>query len=189
MLTGTYPQPDRGKSNAPPPRSRLRPLLALAGLIAYGAIVAWATMSPTPLDQGYESAISRFLGVLHRNGIPEWFGYSRLEFTANIAMFIPLGFLIALVLPRRAWWASLLLIPFVSGAIEVAQYLLLSERFASGLDVAANTIGGYLGAVVAVGIRAAVYARDEKVVARALWDLDSRSRSGDQSSSAHRRSL
>ena len=84
--------------DAPPPRSHLRIGSAVSGLAVYAVVVLAMTMSPTPLDQGYESAIAKFLGVLHRNGVPEWFGYSKLEFTANIAMFIPLGFLIALAL-------------------------------------------------------------------------------------------
>lgn len=159
-----------GSLVAEPPPSRLRLGLAIGGLIIYGAVVLWATMSPTPLDQGYESAIDRLLGVLHRNGVPRWFGYSKLEFSANVMMFMPLGFLVALAMPRRVWWLTLLAIPAFSGAIELAQFLFLSERFATPLDIAANTIGGYLGALVAFMIRAAVHSRDQKVIARALWE-------------------
>lgn len=158
---------------APPPPSRLRSVLAFAGLTVYLAIVVWATMSPTPLDRGYESAINSLLGVLHRNGIPEWFGYSKLEFSANILMFLPLGFFVALALPRRFWWTALLVVPAFSAAIELTQYAILSERFATAQDVVANTIGGYLGALVAVTIRAAVYARDKRVIARVLCERSS----------------
>ena len=156
--------------SARPPRSRLRLGLALTGLAAYATVVLAMTLSPTPLDQGYESAIARFLGVLHRNGVPEWFGYSKLEFTANIVMFVPFGFLIALSLPRRAVWLAILLIPAFSAGIELSQYVFLSARFASALDVVANTAGGYAGAVCAIILRAIVSARDEKVIARALWE-------------------
>lgn len=153
-----------------PAPSRLRLGIALAGLIAYIGVVLAATLSPTPLDAGYDVAIERFLGVLHRNGIPEWFGYSKLEFTANIAMFVPLGFLLALALPRKAVWAVILMIPAFSGAIELFQATFLAARFASLLDVVANTTGGYLGAILAIMLRAVVDARDRKLIARALWE-------------------
>lgn len=156
--------------NRAPRTSGPRHAFAFTGLIAYGVVVLFATMWPTPLDQGYGASIARFLGVLHRNGVPTWFDYPELEFTANVAMFIPLGLFVALALPRRAWWASLLLLPAFSVAIETAQYFLLSARFATVSDVVANTIGGYIGVVVAVVIRAAVYARDERVIARADWE-------------------
>jgi glycopeptide antibiotics resistance protein len=144
--------------------------IAVTGLALYAIVVLAATLSPTPLDAGYDAAIERFLGVLHRNGIPEWFGYSKLEFSANIAMFVPLGFLMALALPRKAVWAAILLIPAFSGAIELFQATFLAARFASVLDVVANTAGGYLGAVLAIVLRAIVDARDRKLIARALWD-------------------
>lgn len=154
----------------PPRRSRLRVTLALLGLAVCAGIVLAMTLSPTPLDAGYESAIDRFLGILHRNGVPEWFGYSKLEFTANVLMFVPLGFLVALALPRRAVWATVLLVPAFSGLIEASQSAFLSERFASILDVVANTAGGYGGALVALVLRAVVDSRDRRLVARALWD-------------------
>lgn len=145
--------------------------IAVTLLLIYLAIVLAATMSPTPLDQGYESSIDRLLGVLHRNGVPVWFGYSKLEFTANILMFAPLGFLVGLALPQRAAWTGVLLLPALSIAIEAGQSAFLSQRFASALDVVANSAGGWIGLLIAFGIRAAVHARDETVIARALWDV------------------
>lgn len=153
----------------PPPRpSRLRLGLSVSGLAAYSLVVAAATLSPTPLDQGYETSIARLLAVLHRNGVPPWFGYSKLEFTANIAMFVPLGFFICLALPAGLWWLVTLIIPVGSAIIELTQFFLLSERFASVMDVLANTAGGYLGAAFAVALRGLVAARDRKLIARAL---------------------
>lgn len=160
---------ERPVLTSPPPPSRVRMVLAVAGLCLYLAVVLLATLSPTPLDQGYESSIDRLLAVLHRNGVPDWFGYNKLEFSANIVMFVPMGFLLALALPRAWWWIVVVAIPALSGAIELTQFAVLSERFASTLDVAANTMGGYVGALAALAIRAAVHARDEKVIARALY--------------------
>jgi glycopeptide antibiotics resistance protein len=127
-------------------------------------------MWPTPLDQDYGAAVDKFLAVLHRNGIPMWFGYNKLEFSANILMFLPLGFLIALLLPAKTWWLSLLICPAISIGIELTQSVALSARFATITDVIANSIGALIGIFLAVVLRAVIYSRDEKLVARALWE-------------------
>jgi len=62
----------------------------------------------------------------------------------------------------------LLLIPAYSGLIEYTQGQWLAARFASGWDVAANTLGGFLGAILAYLLRAVIHARDRLVIARAL---------------------
>lgn len=153
-----------------PPKSHLRAWLAWLGLLAYGAVVLAATMSPTPLDSGYRGAIDKVLAVLHRNGLPTRIDYPEVEFGANVLMFIPLGFFIGLVLPRIAVWAGIFIVPALSGAIEFIQGQLLAERFSTLQDVLANSLGGWTGLLIAMIIRAVVHARDEKVVARALWD-------------------
>lgn len=153
-----------------PSPSRLRVWMAILLLIFYGGVVLAVTMSPTPLDRGFSQAIAKVLDVLHRNGVPEWFAYSQLEFAANIAMFIPLGFLVGLVLPRRVQWLGIILIPAFSGLIEFTQSAFLDQRFATVSDVIANSAGGWFGLLIAAMMRAAVYARDEKVIAIALWE-------------------
>ncbi|MFT4214389.1 MAG: VanZ family protein [Microbacterium sp.] len=150
-----------------PSRSHARFWLAMTGLLVYLAVVLLATLSPTPLDQGYESSIEQLLDVLHSHGVPEWYGYNKLEFSANVAMFVPVGFLLALALPRRGIWLVVIVIPAFSATIELLQAAFLAERFASVLDVVANTAGGYLGAVAAIGMRAAIATRDQRVIARA----------------------
>lgn len=152
-----------------PTKSHVREWLAFTALLACIVIVLAATLSPTPLDQGYQGAIDKFLGVMHRNGIPEWFGYNKLEFSANIAMFVPLGFLITLLLPTRVWWLAIAIGPALSVGIELAQGAFLSARFASPLDVLANSLGAIIGITIAVILRALVHQRDEKMIERALW--------------------
>jgi glycopeptide antibiotics resistance protein len=149
--------------------------LALVTLCVYGAFVAAATLSPTPLDQGYQSSINRLLAVLHRNGVPEWFGYSKLEFTANIGMFIPLGLLVAMLFPARLWWLALLICPAFSVAIELTQSVALSSRFATASDVIANSSGALIGITCAVILHAVIYERDKRLIARTLWEHGHRS--------------
>jgi glycopeptide antibiotics resistance protein len=153
-----------------PPKSRVRLWLVAFILAGYMSIVLAATMWPTPLDQGYGASIERFLLVLYRNGVPQWFGYNKLEFSANILMFVPLGFLIALLLPKRVWWLAFLICPMLSTGIELTQAIALSARFATVIDVISNSLGGGIGAIVAAILRGIVHERDEKLVARAIWE-------------------
>jgi glycopeptide antibiotics resistance protein len=162
--------PEFREVNGRPPKSRARVSIASVGLLVCVVVVLFATLWPTPLDRGYSESIERVLAVLHRNGIPEWFGYNKLEFSANIAMFVPLGFLLTLLLPQRVWWLALVICPALSVGIETIQLQVLTERFATISDVVANSTGGIVGSIVAVAIRAVVHSRDEAVIARAIWD-------------------
>lgn len=149
-------------------KSRVREWFVFFSLAAYLALLVVVTMSPTPIDQGYESAIARVLAVFHRNGFPLWFGYNKLEFSANIVMFVPIGFLSALAVPVQHWWIALLLCPALSAAIELLQGALLEARFSTLSDVAANSIGALMGIFGALVLRALVYHRDQLVIAEAL---------------------
>jgi glycopeptide antibiotics resistance protein len=144
----------------------VRPLIGTLGLALCLAVVLAATLSPAPIDRGYESAILRVLVVLHRNGVPDWLGYRWVEFTANIAMFVPLGFFLSLVFPTRFLWIALPLIPALSAVLETLQLLVLPARFATINDVIANTIGGWIGVTAAALMVAAVHARDRRVFRR-----------------------
>ena len=146
----------------------MREWFVVVSLVLYLALVIAVTMSPTPIDRGYESAIERVLSVLHRNGVPTWFGYNKLEFSANVVMFVPIGFLAALAMPARLWWISLVICPALSGVIEYIQGALLEQRFSTILDVAANSIGSVVGVAAAVALRALVYHRDQLIIAEAL---------------------
>ena len=152
-----------------PPKSRIRESWAAAGLVICVLAVLLATMWPAPLDRGYEASIAKFLDVLHRYGVPLWFGYNKLEFSANILMFFPVGFLLTLLFPNGFWWISLLVCPALSMGIEGFQSVALTERFATVNDVIANSVGALAGILLAVCFRALVHARDEKLVARAIW--------------------
>lgn len=142
----------------------MRHLFAWTGLGLCLAVVLAATLSPTPIDQGYESAIERVLSILHRNGVPEWFGYRWLEFSANIAMFVPLAYFLSLVFPTRFLWLALPLVPALSVVLETLQFFVLPARFATVNDVIANTVGGWVGVAAAAATVAAVHARDRRVL-------------------------
>ena len=104
------------------------------------------TLTPVPVDQGRADEVRAFLEVLHGLGISESFGYQQLEFTANVIMFLPLGFFFGLLGSGKRWLVAAILFPFVlSCGIELAQHLFLRERYADVSDIVANTIGGCIG--------------------------------------------
>lgn len=155
-----------------PTPSRARIWLAAVLLAASLGVVLTVTMWPTPVDKNYNGTITKLLAQMQQNGLPQWFGYNHLEFSANIAMFVPLGFLVALLLAQRLWWLALIICPLFSVSIEITQALFLSARYATVSDVVSNSMGAVIGILIAVILRAFVYARDQKVIARALWERD-----------------
>lgn len=140
-------------------------------LIAYGVFVALVAAWPTPVDRGLRGPIDRVIAALHRRGVPDWVDYNVVEFTANIGFFVPLGFLVCLLLAWRMQWLALAIIPLISMAIEGMQLLFLAERYATWNDVLANSIGGYIGIGLCVLARWAVRVRDRSVIEHALWGL------------------
>ncbi len=101
--------------------------------------------------------------MMHSFGVPGWFGYTELEWTMNVVMFVPLGFCVTLALPAGRQWVAIVLLPLTSIAIETAQYFLLPARFATVEDVLANSLGGLIGFLVAVVLRALVHRRDATI--------------------------
>ncbi|MFC3591988.1 VanZ family protein [Microbacterium barkeri] len=114
-----------------PPRSRARLWVATLLLLVYAGFVALVTLWPNPSDLEFGGIADRVLNVLYRFGVPESFGFDELEFTANIGMFVPLGFFLGLALPRRGWWLALFLVPGYSGFIEFTQATALESRVSS----------------------------------------------------------
>lgn len=152
-----------------PARSRLRVIIAAVMLAGVVMVILVLTLRPTPVTEGNMGGIDRVLSVAHSAGVPDAFNYHALEFTANIVMFIPFGLFLALVLPPRARWLVLLAVPAFSGALELAQALFLERRSGNIGDVISNTIGGWLGLLIALALVALIHARDKRVVSRALF--------------------
>lgn len=144
----------------------MRLLFAASGLGLCLALVLVLTLSPTPIDQGYEGAVERVLSLLHRNGVPVWFGYRWFEFSANVLMFVPVGYFLSLVFPTRFLWLAVPLVPVMSASLETVQLFVLPARFATINDVIANTAGGWTGIALAALTVAAVHVRDRLVLQR-----------------------
>lgn len=112
-------------------------------LVAYAVALATIAFWPSPVDRDTGPLLrllTRLVPVLT---------YPRIEFLANVVLFVPLGLLLTLILIRSRW----LVLPIVFLAtvtIECVQAVLLDARTPSALDIVANTAGGCLGILVAL---------------------------------------
>ncbi|MGB4778213.1 VanZ family protein [Microbacterium sp.] len=124
-----------------------------AWLIGYLVLLTAIAFWPVPVDSGAGPLlrlITRILPMLT---------YHRIEFSANILLFVPFGLLVALLLPRRRY----LVLPIAIIAamlIESTQGVLLGARTASLLDIVANTTGACAGLLLAELIEWRGRARD-----------------------------
>lgn len=148
--------------------SKLRVWFASVMLTAYVGFVLLVTLTPSPVDKPFQHDLQRILEELHDRGLPGFVGYDFVEFSSNVALFIPIGFVAALLLPRRGWWLVLLVGPLFSVAIEFLQHSVLPERYATVSDVLANSIGTLIGALFAVLLRLLTSWRDRLVLEQVL---------------------
>ena len=73
----------------------------------------------------------------------------RIEFLANIGLFVTLGMFVLLLVGTRLWWVALAGGIVVTSMIEAVQKE-IPGRVSDPRDVAANTIGMFLGIFLAV---------------------------------------
>ena len=130
----------------------------------YVLFVLAVTLNPKTVDNGLDRYIDKALNQLHAHGIPDFVDYDFLEFTSNIAFFVPVGFLLGLLVPFRAWWLPPFLGAALSTFVELFQKLFLPGRVASLQDVLANTAGAVIGTIIAVLVRIVILHRDTLVI-------------------------
>jgi glycopeptide antibiotics resistance protein len=119
---------------------------------AYLALVGWITLSPlSTIEQG--SLLWRLAALLDRIPGADWFTFSRLEFLANVAMFVPVGLFFVLLLGRSRWWLAILLGVAMTAGIELAQKW-IAGRVSDPRDVVANSLGAVIGTLLALVLTA-----------------------------------
>ncbi|WP_314214317.1 VanZ family protein [Pseudarthrobacter equi] len=116
--------------------------------IPLASIAFW----PTPVDRPVQGLLADTLSFLHRHGVPGWFGYKMAEATANVMLFVPVGFVSALAFSEKRWWQIAAFGLLVSGCMELGQLLFLHDRFASLSDILTNTSGAITGALLAISV-------------------------------------
>lgn len=111
-----------------------------AWLAAYGVLLAGIAFWPVPVDSGARP----LLRAIHE--IAPLLTYARIEFSANILLFVPLGALLALIF-RVERWLVLPIAFLTTVTIETGQAVALAARTPSVLDIIANTAGACAGMV------------------------------------------
>mgnify|MGYP000913561957 FL=1 len=141
-------QPGSGRSGARVWRLILWPVTAL-----YCAIVASIVFAPVHVDDNEMGGrLAQFLDSGHAEGwLPAFITYSSIEQLSNVIMFIPGGFLFALLLKPKARPHVLYAGFLVSACIETIQSF-MPDRTGDPVDVLMNGSGALLGAAGALGV-------------------------------------
>lgn len=132
-----------------------RPFGILA--VAYLAVVAVITLGPTlwrtrtGLDDYDVLSLTTWLDG------DTWVRLSSPEFVANVLLFVPLGLLLRLAVPRGTWLLAGALGTATSVVIEVLQ--VATPRVSDPRDIVANAIGALVGAFLGAMIGALSSAR------------------------------
>jgi Glycopeptide antibiotics resistance protein len=119
--------------------------ISLWWAVGYLAVVVFVTLGPTLWRTRPALDIDIFSPAVWLDPAT-WARLDTLEFGANVVLFVPLGMLVRLALPRATWVGSFVLAAGVSGVIEVVQ--LVTPRVADPRDLVANAVGSLVGALV-----------------------------------------
>ena len=132
--------PSRPMPRVPSTRARSATFWPRVLLGLYLFVLTGIALWPVPVDSGAGPAlrlIARVFPVLT---------HARLEFGANILLFVPLGVLLALILQQRHLVVPIAFIATV--AIESMQALMIDRRVPSVMDIIANVAGACVGLVI-----------------------------------------
>lgn len=122
-------------------------------VLAVGCVLVILALVLAPTSQAALTPVMTVHRTLESWGAPVWLASVGVWGALfNVLLFVPVGVLGVLTLPRSRvrTWALVALAASVS--VEATQALLLEDRVPSLVDVAANTLGGYLGALATRGV-------------------------------------
>lgn len=131
--------------------TRVRRRLAAGLMAAYVLLVAAIVFAPSASVP--TSSVEWITLRLAALGAPGFVTTSTVEFATNVLLFLPLGLLGWFLRPTWTWFAWTVIGFAASGFIELTQLLFLSARSATMVDVGANTLGAFLGALAAVALK------------------------------------
>jgi glycopeptide antibiotics resistance protein len=131
---------------------RRHPLLTVA-TFGYLALIGVVTLGPVPSD-GRSSLVHALVRLFDRFEATRWLDFLMVEFLLNIAMFMPLGLLLVLLLGRHRWWLAILSGIGLTFAIEFLQQA-LPDRVSDPRDLLANSLGSALGVLATLVVTAA----------------------------------
>jgi VanZ family protein len=128
------------------------PFLSLLTLLYLG-FVGLVTLTPGSEQPDYSAWAARVLARLERypdlDPLTSRLTVERVEFLANIGLFVPLGVFLLLLVGTRLWLVALAAGIVLTSMIENIQRE-IPGRVSDPRDVAANSIGMFIGIAVAV---------------------------------------
>ena len=118
------------------------------GILAFGysLVIAAMTLGPQPSTETTNDWALAVIGIIDRH-LAASFDYSDLEFLGNIALFLPLGVLLILLLGRGRWWVVVLIGVAATCGIEFAQHY-IPTRVPDVRDLVANSTGAIVGVLI-----------------------------------------
>ncbi|WP_341946127.1 VanZ family protein [Microbacterium sp. LWH11-1.2] len=129
-------------------RAHTGAVVARALLVGYLLFVGFTVWLPATVSAKVTGLVGIVATWVADAGIAS---YSRsafvLEILANVALFVPVGLLLALAWPRLRLWQTVLIGALMSVVIETVQGVMPS-RFPTLSDVIANTTGTLIGALI-----------------------------------------
>ena len=111
---------------------------------AYAAVVLWVTVGPAPWRTATQQIEGGILNPAAWTSSITWTTGYLMEMVFNVALFVPVGMLAALLIRRRRWPLALLAGFAFTTTIELTQ-LLASDRISDPRDLVMNTAGAVVG--------------------------------------------
>ena len=128
------------------------PFLSLLSF-AYLGFVGLVTLTPASGQPDYSALAERVLARLERYPdlapVTERLSVERVEFLANIGLFVPVGVFVLLLVGSGLWWLAVGGSVALTSAIEVAQRS-IPGRVSDPRDVVANSLGAVIGVALAL---------------------------------------
>ncbi|HWR85566.1 MAG TPA: VanZ family protein [Rhodoglobus sp.] len=114
--------------------------------VLYLALVAYLTLGEVPWSTLTNEARWGVLSIRSWLEPETWTTGTMFEFTANVLMFVPIGLLLRMALPRAGWSTVLGIAVAITVAIELAQIPL--DRVSDPRDLVANSAGATIGVII-----------------------------------------
>jgi glycopeptide antibiotics resistance protein len=127
-----------------------RPLRFVA--LAYAAAVLWVTVGPAPWRTNGSQLEGGILNLDAWTAPVTWTTGYLWEMALNVALFLPVGMLAALMIPRRRWPLALLVGLGFTTVIELVQAM-EPTRISDPRDLVMNTGGAVVGVLFVLAAR------------------------------------
>ena len=122
------------------------PFLSLMTFVYLG-FVGWLTLTPGSEAPTGSAVVLRVVARLQVYDTR--FTYDRVEFLANVGLFVPVGVFLVLLFGSRLWWVAVFAGFLMTSAIETAQRA-IPGRVPDDRDVLSNTMGTLIGVALAL---------------------------------------